>query len=70
MEEKEIVAEAANYVMWGDFPLCKVLESMQERSPEGLLILLNMILTCTYYISIINSNKATFERVQWVYQSY
>lgn len=56
MEDSGSALEAAGDVMWGDFGLEKLLETVQEKSADGLLILFNMLLTCTYYISTINSN--------------
>ena len=59
MKESEIILEAVNDTLWVDFPLPGLLQIVQEKSADGLLILFNILLTCTYYISNINSNKTT-----------
>jgi hypothetical protein len=59
MKENEVILESVSDILWRDFPLPGLLERIQKKSTDGLLILFNILLTCTYYISNINSNKTT-----------
>lgn len=68
MTGSELILEAVNNVLWEGGVVNKLMKKIEEKTGEGLLILFNMLLTCTYYISNINSNKTT--RGRWFYISH
>jgi len=48
IEENNIAAEAASDVLWEYTNLEELLRIMQEKNANAYLILLHMLLTCTY----------------------
>jgi len=70
-EQTRIMNEAIADILWEEIELAKLFLAVQIHSPEGLFILMNMLLTCinNFIDNLLNSNKTIRNREKWLYKS-